>query len=345
MDRVKAMGNRQQIQEIPGALRMTLEKAHADYGERIRRVRWGEGPIYVCGAGDCGALGLAAGYAFETFPGWPVVARPVEVFQNYDLALLHPRSVLVMMSARGDWPEAQELAHSAQQRGCTLVALTSNPEGPLANLADHVFPVQAEGNAESAIVTVCMHGALNFLAFEAMRLLKRPKPYWDAIAKEFDQLPNQLEWVYTQLSFVLRSAAAEVALVPGLSIVGGGFFHYPACRVARRVRLLSGLRAEALEASEYRGGIFNRIGRDDSVIFLSGSHSKLKKLIHGCAAQTRSNGARVLSLTDSNDRELVDTSDLGILVPSLQEAPASILTLFILEWLATEVSQAAKHAS
>jgi hypothetical protein len=50
-------------------------------------------------------------------------------------------------------------------------------------------------------------------------------------------------------------------------------------------------------------------------------------------------------LTDSNDRELVDTSDLGILVPSLQEAPASILTLFILEWLATEVSQAAKPAS
>ncbi len=28
------MGNRQQIQEIPGALRMTLEKAHAEYGDQ-----------------------------------------------------------------------------------------------------------------------------------------------------------------------------------------------------------------------------------------------------------------------------------------------------------------------
>ena len=33
------MGNRQQIQEIPGALRMTLEKAHAEYGAIVRKVR------------------------------------------------------------------------------------------------------------------------------------------------------------------------------------------------------------------------------------------------------------------------------------------------------------------
>ena len=139
------MGNRQQIQEIPGALRMTLEKAHAEYGAVVRKVRWGDGPIYVCGAGDCAALGLAAGYAFEIFLGWPVVARPVEVFQSYGLSLLRPRSVLVMISAAGEWPEAQELAHSAQERGCTLVALTNTPDSPLAKLADHVFLTRAEG--------------------------------------------------------------------------------------------------------------------------------------------------------------------------------------------------------
>jgi len=63
------MTNRQQIQEIPGALRLTLEKAHAEFGAVVRKVRWGDGPIYVCGAGDWADLGVAASYAFETFPG------------------------------------------------------------------------------------------------------------------------------------------------------------------------------------------------------------------------------------------------------------------------------------
>ena len=35
------MTNRQQIQDIPGALRLTLEKARADYGAVIRKIRWG----------------------------------------------------------------------------------------------------------------------------------------------------------------------------------------------------------------------------------------------------------------------------------------------------------------
>ena len=337
------MGNRQQIQEIPGALRLTLEKAQTDYGAVVRKVRWGDGPVYVCGTGDCAALGLAAGYAFEMFLGWPVVARPVEVLQSYGLSLLHPRSVLVMISARGEWPEAQELAQSAQERGCTLVALANTPDSPLVNLADHVFLTRAEGDAESPAVTVCMHAALNFLAFEAMRVLKKPKPWWDLVQKEFDQLPDKLEWVFTQLSEVVRSVAAEMVGFPRLRIVGGGFYHFPAWRAARRMRFLAGLPVEATEASEFCSGLAHFARRDDAVLFLSGSQSKIKKLLHRCAAQARMNSARVLCLTDSNDRELAEGSDLGILIPSLVEAPACTLTMFMLEWLAMEALRAAKQ--
>ncbi len=334
------MGNRQQIQEIPGALRMTLEKAHAEYGAVIRKVRWGDGPVYVCGAGDSAALGVAAGYALEYFLGLPVVARPVEVFQSYGLSLLRPRSVLVMISARGEWPEAQELARSALERGCTVVALANTPDSPLVNLADHVFLTRAEGDAESPAVTVCMHAAVNFLAFEATRVLKKPKPWWDLVEKDFDQLPDKLDWVFTQLASVVRSAAAEAAGFPRLRIVGGGFYHYPAWRAARQLRFLAGLPVEALEASEFWSGLAHFARSDDAVLFLSGSQSKIKKLLHRCAAQARANGTRVLSLTDSNDRELAEGSDLGILLPSLLEAPACTLSMFTLEWLAMEALHA-----
>ena len=43
------MGRRQQIQDIPIALRVTLEKARTEYEAVVRQVRWGDGPVYVTG--------------------------------------------------------------------------------------------------------------------------------------------------------------------------------------------------------------------------------------------------------------------------------------------------------
>jgi hypothetical protein len=42
-------------------------------------------------------------------------------------------------------------------------------------------------------------------------------------------------------------------------------------------------------------------------------------------------------MTDGNDRELSTGSDLGLLIPTLHEAPSSTITLFMLEWLISEI--------
>jgi glucosamine--fructose-6-phosphate aminotransferase (isomerizing) len=248
--------------------------------------------------------------------------------------------VLIMIAGTAEWPEAIELVDLAHQRDCIVLALTNVSDSPLAKVADHVLLTHAEGAADSPAVTVCLHAALNFLAFEAARLLKRPEPQWDLIGEEFGQLPDKLDWVFTQLPSVVRSVAAEVALLSQLRIVGGGFYHYPALHAARRLRFLSRPQVSCVEASEFLSAHAHFARKDDALLFLSGSQSKIKKLLHRGAAQARANGARVLSLTDGNDRDLVECSDLGILVPALHEAPASTLTLFMLEWLAMEMQRA-----
>ncbi len=336
------MGSRQQIQDIPNALRVTLEKARTEYETAVRQVRWGDGPVYVSGAGGCAALGMAAGYAFEMFLGWPVVARPVEVLQTYALSLLRPRSVLLMIGAAGEWPEALELLRVARQRGSTLVVLTNTPDSPLAKTADQVLLVRAEGEGDVPAVTVCFHAALNYLALAAARLLKRHESQWDSLERELERLPAQVDWVLTQLPVAVRSMAAELGGFLRLRIVGGGFYHFPAWRAARRLRVLAGLSAEGMEASDFSSGLAD-VRRDEAVLFLSGSRSKIHKLTHRSAAEARVKGARVLSITDNQDRELVERSDLGILIPALMEAAGCTLSLSLVEWLAVEAARAAKQ--
>ena len=223
-----------------------------------------------------------------------------------------------------------------------MVVLTSSPESALVKLADHVLLTRSEGVEESPAVALCLHAALNFLAFEAARILKRPEPHWGQVSEELDQLPEKIEWIFTQLPAVVRSFAAEVARLPSLRIVGGGFYQFPSWRAAGQLQSLAKPQVGAVEASEFLSGHSHLARPGEAVLFLSGSHSKIKKLIHRCAEQARTNGARVLSLTDGNDRALVEGSDLGILVPPLLEAPASTLALFMLEWLAWEVLRVGK---
>ena len=337
------MTTRQQIQEIPGALRSTFEKARAEFGKVVKKVRWGDGPVLVCGEGNCAGLGHAATYAFESFAGWPVIARPSEVFQTYALPLLKQRSVLIVISAAGEAPEVQELVETAKRRGSVIVALTNVPESTLAKSADHLLLTHAEGAPDSPAVTACLHAALNFLAFEAARLLKRPEPQWVQVAEEFAQLPEKIEWLFTQLPAMIRSMAVEVAKRPRLTIVGGGFYEFPASWATLKLPFAAQRSVRLVEVTEFSGAIDFLAQQGDDVLFVSGSHSKLRKLIHRGAEQARANGARVLSLTDGNDRQLVEASDLGLLVPPFLEAPASTLALFMLQWLAAERHRTISH--
>ncbi len=337
------MTNRQQIQEMPNALRTTLEKARADFGAVVRAVRWGDGPVLVCGTGDCARLGQAATYAFESFTGWPVVARSIETFATYALPLLKQRSVLLMISTAGEFPEALELAEAAKRRGSVVVVLTNSAENPLAKLADHVLLTHAERDPNSPAAMLALHAALNYLAFECARLLKRPEPHWGQVAEEFGQLPEKLDWLFAQLPSMVRSFGAQISRMPSLGFVGGGFYEYPAWRANMMLPCDATHSAIALGGSEFllEHDRWARPGTD--ILFVSGSHSKLRKLIHRGAEQARANGARVLSLTDGNDRQLVEASDLGLLVPPFLEAPASTLALFMLEWLTSEVHRAAQQ--
>lgn len=334
------MEPKRQILDIPRALRDTLEKGRPEYEALIRQTRWGEGPIYLCSCGAAAPASLAGAYAFEFLLGWPAVARSATVFESYSLGVLRPRAVVLVISASGEAPEALELARQARSHGATVLALTGNSCSPLTQVVDGVFLTRGEAAGDAPATSVCQHAALAYIALVAAKTLKRPTPQLKSIEEEFGELPRQVEWALTQLPDAIRSLASELQNLGRLALVGGGFYHAPALRGARRLRELAGMDAEAVEASEFPS--FHYLRRDDACLFLCGSRSRIKKTIHDAAAQAKAKGARILSLTDSNDRELAERSELAILTTTLTEVAGSTLTLSLLEWLAVEVAHGAR---
>lgn len=329
------MDTRAKILEIPRLLRETLEKGARDYETLIRHVRWGESPIYICGCGASLPVGMAGAYLFEWLAGLPVLARSSKVFEAYTVSTLRPRSVLLVISASGEDPDALETVRLARSRGALPLALTRSADGPLAKACEGVFLTRDEGAEDSAAAAVCQLAALSSVALIAARLLKHSVAGLELLEDELKRLPEQLEWSFTQLTDVLRSLGQELRALDRFWLVGGGLYHPVVVRGAPRLSAFGGIHGEGIEMSQFCSGPLSYLRRGEVAMFVSGSRLRIKGMGYHAAAQIKLKGARLISLTDSNDRELVDHSQMAILVPPLSEVGGSMLTLALLELLAT----------
>jgi fructoselysine-6-P-deglycase FrlB-like protein len=325
---------RQEILDLPRSLTEPPEKGRPEYEAVVRQTRWGEGPVYLVGSGPSRAVGLTGAYAFESLLGWPAIHHTPQAFEAYALPALPRRSVLLLISPSGEETGILSVAQAAQSRGAQVLALTAKPESPLARSADGLLLYRRFDQQESGMMSlVCQQAAVSYLALVAAQALKRPQPFQESVAAEFDKLSGHVEWVLTQLADVVRSLVCELKGLRVLDVVGAGFYYPTALLAAFLFRNLIGIRAQGWEASDFISECGDKLERDSLVVCLSGSRCRLKKVVHQAAAQAKAAGARVVSITDANDRELSARSALSVLLPSLTEIVAAPLMLALLEWV------------
>jgi glucosamine 6-phosphate synthetase-like amidotransferase/phosphosugar isomerase protein len=216
------------------------------------------------------------------------------------------------------------------------LALTRAAAGGLAEACAGIFLTRDEGPEDSVAAAVCQQAALSSIALTTARVVKGSGAGVEVFEDELTRLPGQVEWCFTQLSDAVRSLAHELRAMDRFWLVGGGLYHPVAVRGVRCFSGLGGVHAQGIEVSEFCAGPLSHLGRGDVAVFVSGSRSRIKRQVHRAAAQVRVAGARLISITDSNDRDLIDRSDIAILVPQLSEVGGSALALALLGLLGAE---------
>jgi glucosamine--fructose-6-phosphate aminotransferase (isomerizing) len=335
-----------EMRDAPRALRETIEKGRPQYEALVRRMRWGEGPVYLVGSGPSFFLALAGVYAWEGLLGWPVVARSAGNFETYSASVLRPRSVLVAISASGEDDEALEAARAARARGARILVLTENTNGPLAAMADGIFPVESGGPSSAPLRSaLCEHAALGYIGLTATRVLKRHHPRLDTLEAEFQKLPDQLDWMLTQLSRAVSSFAGHLEGVSQVWLVGAGSYHPAGLLAAHFLGALGGIQAIGFEAMEFLHGPADMLKAGAAVVAVSGSRCHMKNTIYRIVERAKKARAIVLSVSDPNDRQLIDESTLAVLLPPMTEITGSTLALGLLQWVAAEIRQAPRKNS
>ncbi|MFB3923387.1 MAG: SIS domain-containing protein [Terriglobia bacterium] len=333
------MDPKNDLLELPRALRNALEKGGPEYDKLVRQTHWGDGPVYVLAAGATRATALATACAFETLVGLPAIVRAAADFQAYSLSVLRPRSLLLVIEPAPSLPEILDVARAAKSRGARILALTAHPQSELAKIADGVFQVcTAEAPPGSLRAEICRHAMGCYLGLAAARALKRPRDYLRELEEEFVKLPDHVEWAFTQLSDAVRALAARLESPPRLQVIGGGFYFPAALHWAETLGRLKGTAARACDglADTFSGPTLH--APDEIVVLLSGSRCRGGKTMHALAESARRAGREFLALTDKNDPEISRRASLAILLPVLTEEVGALLSLALLDWIACQRS-------
>ncbi|HEV2348410.1 MAG TPA: SIS domain-containing protein [Terriglobia bacterium] len=339
-----ALDLHQQVLSGPRDLRETLEKGRREFEAMVRRVRWGEGPLFVVGTGPSYFAALTGVFAFEGLLGFPVIARRAVDFEAYAASVLRQRSLVLALSNSGETAATLDAARAARARGAVVLAMTQNPASTLAQTADLMVQLRAGETTETFLSThLCQQAAVGYLALVAAQVLKRHHHHLDVLEDEFAQLPAQVERIQTHMQDAVHALAAELKDLTALSVVGGGFYHPIALQAARLLYGNSRLRAEGVEEGAFRTEAPAPGAAAPAVLFLSGAHCRVKKRMHATSAEAQKAGMKIYSVTDANDRELQETSNLSLLLPELTEMVGSTLTLALVQSLAEHACRHAKR--
>lgn len=328
---------RSKISETASALRELLEEK-TSYERLIRQTRWGEGLITLLSNHTFIPAGMSAAYAFESLLGWPAIVRSAAEYKAYSMSSTHPRSVTLVISPFGEEEEALGAAQAAARRGTTVLALTANATSPLASEVLGVFRLPG-GPDEPPFLRnrLLLRTGLTCIALLTAKIFNPRAPRLSEIEEELESLPDRLEWLQTNFSDAVRSLAAQLQEARQITLLGAGFYYPVAMEAATLASAMTGIATEARHPSAFDDALAkSRPGEKRLDLFLSGSQCKVKKSVHDLAAQMKHGPRRLISITDSNDRSLIDCCEASLLLPPLLEISGALLTQVLLQWLLLE---------
>jgi len=285
-----------EIREQPDVLGRLLREGASRVAEIAARIRE-RAPRYVVIAarGSSDNAARYAQYLFGAHNRLPVCLATPSLFTLYDAAPSLAGALVVGVSQSGRSPDIVAVLEAARRDGSLAVAITNEPESPLARAAEHVLPLGA--GPERAVAATKTYTA----SLGALAMLSAALEGGGARSRELEALPELLRDTL-DLNTGLDDAVARYRYAEQFVVVGRGFNYSTAFEVALKMKETSYLVAEPYSPADLLHGPVAMIDRGFPALVIAPSGLVLPDL------------ASLMSTLAERHAELVAISDdAGIL--------------------------------
>jgi glucosamine--fructose-6-phosphate aminotransferase (isomerizing) len=240
-----------------------------------------------------GSSDNAARYAEFVF-GWmlrlPVASAKPSLHTLYGTPPSYEDALVLGISQSGASPDVVAVIAEATRQGCTTVAITNEPESPMAAAAGHVIDLGA-GDERAVAATKTYTASLAAIAAMATAIAAD-----GTRSRELERVPG---WLAAQLDLTDRVADA-VSLAIGWqhgAVMGRGANYCTAFETALKVKELTGVAAEPYSPADFLHGPVAVSGPDYPVVAVA-PRGATRDLTAEVLGEVRHRGASVVVISD-----------------------------------------------
>jgi glucosamine--fructose-6-phosphate aminotransferase (isomerizing) len=295
-----------EIREQPEVLARLLREGREGAERVAARIRE-RAPRYVVIAarGSSDNAARYAQYLFGAHNRLPVCLATPSLFTLYEAGPALAGALVVGVSQSGRSPDIVAVLEAARRDGSLAVAITNEPESPLARAAEHVLPLGA-GPERAVAATKTYTASLGALAMLSAALEESRARF-----EELERLPALLR-ATLELNTALDDKVSRYRYAEQFVVVGRGFNYSTAFEVALKMKETSYLVAEPYSPADLLHGPVAMIDRGFPALVIAPSGRVLPDLaaLMGTLAERH---AELVAISD--DAGLLARARVGLRLP------------------------------
>jgi len=237
-----------EIMEQPSVIRRLLDMetdrvasiGHALAGQDIRY-------LVIAARGTSDNAARYGQYVFGALNRLTVALAAPSLFGLYQRPPGLKSALVIGISQSGQSPDIVCVMEEAHRQGAPTIAVTNDPQSPLAEAAQHVLELHA-GAERSVAATKTYTAQLAAIALLALSLAGQ-----SARPNALDLIPDAMEKAL-QAEPAAQSAAERIARSDRCVVVGRGFNYATAFETALKMKELAYLEAEPYSSADFRHG-------------------------------------------------------------------------------------------
>jgi len=301
------MSLRREIFEQPRVLATLLQQEREHVEQLVKHLRKLDiRYVLVAARGTSLNAGRYAAHLWGMVIGWPVVLAQPSLFTVYDRPPALHSALVVGVSQSGRSPDIVRVVEEGRRQGCFTLAITNDPNAPLAHVADEVIPLHA-GVERAVAATKTYTAQLSVIAMLAAA--------WQKEMKLWNQLQTVPEWVDAALG--VENDVAHLTLryrfMQRCVMLGRGYDLATAFEWALKVKELTYVQAEPFSTADFQHGPMALVDSGFPVFAVVSSGPVLQKTNEFLARLRNQLAADITVL--SNHEEALEIAHAALRIP------------------------------
>lgn len=294
-----------EIYEQPEVIRRLIQEESEPIARLTDEIRGTFDYVVIAARGTSDNAARYAQYLFGAHNQLQVALATPSLFSLYKAPPNLDRALVIGISQSGQSPDIVSVLAEGRKQGRPVIALTNDPQSPLAKTAQYIIPMHA-GAEQAVAATKTYTTSLAALALFSS-LLDGERSYLNELLR----LPDYLELTLAGLESTLPRVE-RYRYMAHCVVIGRGFNYATAFEIALKVKELTRTVAEPYSSADFRHGPIALVREGFPVMIIAPSSIVLEDL-RDLTFDVLRRGAEVLMI--SNDDEMLQQAQMPMPLP------------------------------